>query len=100
MKIPTVFRLRKALALDGALYKPFQWWDSNPTGRVLNRFSADVEVMDKAVTNIFGIIIGAVLYFLGHTLVLTFASPMSIVLLPGIILRRAESERDPSQRMI
>jgi len=75
-----------ANALDGALYKPFQWWDTNPTGRVLNRFSADVEVMDKAVTNIFGIIIGAVLYFLGHTLVLTFSSPMSIILLPLIIL--------------
>ncbi|CAK9098692.1 unnamed protein product [Durusdinium trenchii] len=73
-------------ALDGALYKPFQWWDSNPTGRVLNRFSADVEVMDKAVTNIFGIIIGAVLFFLGHTLVLTFSSPLSIILLPGIVL--------------
>ena len=71
----------QANALDGALYKPFQWWvpwlrlspewlgvviwcccvsvgplpwwcptlclcfaeDTNPTGRVLNRFSADVE---------------------------------------------------------
>jgi len=75
-----------ASALDGALYKPFQWWDTNPTGRVLNRFSADVEVMDKAVTNIFGVIIGAVLYFVGHTLVLTFSSPMSLVLLPLIIL--------------
>ena len=75
-----------ANALDGALYKPFQWWDTNPTGRVLNRFSADVEVMDKAVTNIFGVIIGALLYFVGHTLVLTFSSPMSIILLPLIIL--------------
>jgi len=75
-----------ASALTGALHRPFHWWDTNPTGRVLNRFSEDVEVMDKAVTNIFGVIIGAVLYFLGHTMVLTFSNPMSIWLLPLIIL--------------
>eukprot|EP00933_Yihiella_yeosuensis_P027811 TRINITY_DN21654_c0_g1_i2.p1 TRINITY_DN21654_c0_g1~~TRINITY_DN21654_c0_g1_i2.p1 ORF type:complete len:791 (-),score=169.62 TRINITY_DN21654_c0_g1_i2:135-2234(-) len=73
-----------AKALEGTLGRPFRWWDSNPTGRVLNRFSSDVEVMDLAVTNIFGVIIGAVLYFFGHLFVLTLASPASILLLPLI----------------
>merc|ERR1719321_824812 len=28
-------------ALTGTLNRPFRWWDTNPTGRVLNRFSED-----------------------------------------------------------
>eukprot|EP00930_Biecheleria_cincta_P011627 TRINITY_DN1145_c0_g2_i1.p1 TRINITY_DN1145_c0_g2~~TRINITY_DN1145_c0_g2_i1.p1 ORF type:complete len:1380 (+),score=249.14 TRINITY_DN1145_c0_g2_i1:198-4337(+) len=73
-----------AASLKGTLSRPFIWWDTNPTGRVLNRFSEDVGVMDAAVTNIFGIIIGAVLYFLGHTMVLTLSNPMSLALLPFV----------------
>eukprot|EP00930_Biecheleria_cincta_P011625 TRINITY_DN1145_c0_g1_i1.p1 TRINITY_DN1145_c0_g1~~TRINITY_DN1145_c0_g1_i1.p1 ORF type:complete len:1130 (+),score=180.06 TRINITY_DN1145_c0_g1_i1:198-3587(+) len=73
-------------ALKGTLARPIMWWDMNPTGRVLNRFSADVEVMDKAVTNIFGVIIGAVLYFVGHTMVLTFSNPIAICLLPFVVV--------------
>ncbi|CAE8686659.1 unnamed protein product [Polarella glacialis] len=71
-------------ALDGTLARPFKWWDTNPPGRVLNRFSEDVQIMDLAVTNIFGVIIGAMLYFLGHTLVLTLSSPLSLCLLPAV----------------
>lgn len=73
-----------AASLKGTLSRPFIWWDSNPTGRVLNRFSEDVSIMDAAVTNIFGVIIGAVLYFLGHTMVLTFSNPISLALLPFV----------------
>lgn len=73
-----------AASLKGTLSRPFIWWDTNPTGRVLNRFSEDVGVMDAAVTNIFGVIIGAVLYFLGHTMVLTLSNPISLALLPFV----------------
>jgi ABC-type multidrug transport system fused ATPase/permease subunit len=73
-------------ALSGTISRPFQWWDANPTGRVLNRFSADVEVMDNAVTNILGVIFGAVLYFIGHTVVLTFSNPVTVMLLPVIMV--------------
>ena len=60
--------------------RPFRWWDSNPTGRVLNRFSEDVNVMDLAVTNILGVIFGAVLFFIGSTIVLALANPLSLAL--------------------
>eukprot|EP00931_Biecheleriopsis_adriatica_P111667 TRINITY_DN8609_c0_g1_i2.p1 TRINITY_DN8609_c0_g1~~TRINITY_DN8609_c0_g1_i2.p1 ORF type:complete len:1440 (+),score=273.74 TRINITY_DN8609_c0_g1_i2:81-4400(+) len=73
-------------ALRGALTRPFRWWDVNPKGRVLNRFSRDVEVMDLAVCTVFGTIIGAVLYFFGHVVVLTFSSPVALVLLPLMIM--------------
>merc|ERR1712176_31800 len=36
-----------AESLVGVLNRPFRWWDANPTGRILNRFSSDVEVMDN-----------------------------------------------------
>lgn len=42
--------------------------------------------MDDAVTNIFGIILGAVLYFLFHTFFLAITNPFCLVLLPFIIL--------------
>jgi len=71
-------------ALLGTLSRPFRWWDSNPTGRVLNRFSEDVEVMDLAVTNILGVIFGAVLYFVGHALVLAISNPVTLALLPFV----------------
>eukprot|EP00929_Paragymnodinium_shiwhaense_P007433 TRINITY_DN11134_c0_g1_i1.p1 TRINITY_DN11134_c0_g1~~TRINITY_DN11134_c0_g1_i1.p1 ORF type:complete len:1504 (-),score=402.19 TRINITY_DN11134_c0_g1_i1:59-4570(-) len=71
-------------SLAGVLHRPFAWWDSNPTGRVLNRFSEDVEVMDNAITNIMGIIFGAVLYFLGRSFFLIIGNPISLGLLPFI----------------
>jgi ATP-binding cassette subfamily C (CFTR/MRP) protein 1 len=73
-------------ALVGTFAKPIQWWDVNPTGRVLNRFSEDVETMDLAITNILGVILGAVLYFVGHVTFLAMANPYSLILLPFIII--------------
>jgi len=73
-------------SLTGTLSRPFGWWDSNPTGRVLNRFTQDVDVMDNAVTNIMGVIFGAVLFFIGHVVVLGIANPISLALLPLICL--------------
>jgi len=40
--------------------------------------------MDLAVTNIMGVIFGAVLYFVGHSFVLALANPSSLFLLPFI----------------
>jgi ABC-type multidrug transport system fused ATPase/permease subunit len=71
-------------ALTGAFQHPFRWWDANPTGRVLNRFSEDVSVMDLAITNIMGVIFGALLYFVGHAFVLALSNPFTLLLLPPI----------------
>eukprot|EP00971_Amphidinium_carterae_P014229 280913-Amphidinium_carterae.1 len=73
-------------ALLGTFARPFMWWDMNPTGRVLNRFSEDVDVMDHALTNIFGVITGAVLYFIGHFTVLAIANGWSLLLLPFVAM--------------
>jgi len=73
-------------SLTGTLLRPLGWWDANPTGRVVNRFSSDVNVMDEAVTNITGIIFGAVLYFFGHTFVLSLTTPVSLALLPMVAI--------------
>lgn len=71
-------------ALSGTFDRPFRFWDANPTGRVLNRFSEDVMVMDAAITNIMGVIFGAVLYFVGHAFILALSNPYSLLLLPPI----------------
>eukprot|EP00929_Paragymnodinium_shiwhaense_P040611 TRINITY_DN21180_c0_g1_i1.p1 TRINITY_DN21180_c0_g1~~TRINITY_DN21180_c0_g1_i1.p1 ORF type:complete len:1503 (+),score=344.46 TRINITY_DN21180_c0_g1_i1:167-4675(+) len=73
-------------AIGGTLPRPWRWWDANPTGRVLNRFSEDVQVMDEAITNIMGVIFGAVLYFVGHSFILALSNPISLALLPFIAM--------------
>lgn len=73
-------------ALQGTLGRPFRWWDTNPTGRILNRFSEDVDVMDSSLTNILGVIFGATIYFIGHMFILGLSNPMSVSLLPIIAL--------------
>lgn len=73
-------------SLGGTMQRPLRWWDANPTGRVVNRFSSDVAVMDDSVTNIMGVIFGAVLYFLGHTFVLALAVPASLALVPLVAM--------------
>eukprot|EP00747_Dinoflagellata_sp_TGD_P054625 gnl/TRDRNA2_/TRDRNA2_149120_c1_seq1.p1 gnl/TRDRNA2_/TRDRNA2_149120_c1~~gnl/TRDRNA2_/TRDRNA2_149120_c1_seq1.p1 ORF type:complete len:709 (-),score=136.43 gnl/TRDRNA2_/TRDRNA2_149120_c1_seq1:26-2074(-) len=75
-----------AEGLSATLDRPIRWWDVNPTGRVLNRFSEDVEVMDCAITNILGVMVGAVLYFIGHTIFLALVNPFSLLLLPLIMI--------------
>jgi len=40
--------------------------------------------MDNAITNIMGIIFGAVLYFVGHSIILAISNPISLLLLPFI----------------
>jgi ABC-type multidrug transport system fused ATPase/permease subunit len=73
-----------AQAVEGAFGRPFRWWDANPTGRVLNRFSEDVDIMDRAITNVMGVIFGAVLYFFGHTVILAISNASCLLLLPFI----------------
>merc|ERR1719277_2819349 len=40
--------------------------------------------MDVAITNIMGVIFGAVLFFVGHSVMLALASPTALLLLPPI----------------
>jgi len=67
--------------LIGCLRRPLVWWDTNPTGRVLNRFQTDQNVIDQTITRIIGVITGAVYYFIGRTVFLGMVNPIAIVVL-------------------
>merc|ERR1719388_176583 len=67
--------------LIGCLRRPLVWWDTNPTGRVLNRFQTDQNVIDQTITRIIGVITGAVYYFIGRTVFLSIVNPIAIVVL-------------------
>lgn len=74
-----------ASALHGCLRRPLLWWDTNPTGRVLNRFQGDQNVVDMTITRIVGVITGALYYFVGRAFFLGVVNPISIlVLIPTI----------------
>merc|ERR1719440_964486 len=67
--------------VTGCLRRPLLWWDTNPTGRVLNRLQTDQNVIDQTITRILGVITGAVYYFIGRTVFLGMVNPMAIVVL-------------------
>eukprot|EP00397_Hematodinium_sp_SG-2012_P001070 GEMP01001071.1.p1 GENE.GEMP01001071.1~~GEMP01001071.1.p1 ORF type:complete len:1332 (+),score=305.72 GEMP01001071.1:166-4161(+) len=72
-------------AFLGTMSRPFAWWDANPQGRVYNRMCADVNTVDEAVTLIFGIVFGAVIYFIGHAIFLCATYWITFLWLPVML---------------
>eukprot|EP00929_Paragymnodinium_shiwhaense_P050935 TRINITY_DN25641_c0_g1_i1.p1 TRINITY_DN25641_c0_g1~~TRINITY_DN25641_c0_g1_i1.p1 ORF type:complete len:652 (+),score=123.97 TRINITY_DN25641_c0_g1_i1:2044-3999(+) len=66
----------------GLLARPIRFWDSMPPGRLLNRFTQDVNVMDGTLSWYIGIITGAILFTLGHVVTIAFVSPGILLVLP------------------
>lgn len=68
------------------LQRPIAWWDLQPQGRVLNRFVSDVQVLDGCIAAMIGVVTGALLYFVGHTVFLSLTNPWCLLLVPPIAL--------------
>ena len=53
----TLFLIRCAIAsklihhvlLDGVMHSPMSFFDTNPLGRIINRFSADIDTVDNQI---------------------------------------------------
>ncbi|KAG9315666.1 hypothetical protein JVU11DRAFT_3312 [Chiua virens] len=79
-----VFHLK---ALQGVLYAPIWWFESQPIGRVMNRFSKDIEAIDqRLMPQLFPLVAGignliSTIIILGYStpIMLAFVFPMLVL---------------------
>ncbi|KAL3419949.1 ABC transporter [Phlyctema vagabunda] len=62
------------------LHTPLRWLDTVPTGRILNRFTADFQSMDSQLSQNFGYLAGCFLQIIGILAAAFFVSPYIIIL--------------------
>jgi ABC-type multidrug transport system fused ATPase/permease subunit len=67
------------LALDRLLRARVSWFESVPSGRILNRFSKDVDVVDQALPDSFKVFFGNVVQLLMFVVVISVAFPYFLV---------------------
>uniref|UniRef100_A0A4W2CK18 ATP-binding cassette sub-family C member 10 n=1 Tax=Bos indicus x Bos taurus TaxID=30522 RepID=A0A4W2CK18_BOBOX len=86
--------------LGRVLMAPVTFFDSTPTGRVLNRFSSDVACADDSLPFILNILLANAAGLLGLLAVLGFSLPWLLLLLPplSIIYYRVQSHYRASSR--
>lgn len=81
------FRASRIL-FNGALTRiasaPFRYWDTTPSGRVINRFSSDFETIDSSLTEQIRHCLDLSLTFLVNLGVIAFISPLFIP--PAIVI--------------
>ena len=75
-----------ASLLYGIMRSPMQFFDTNPLGRIMNRFSSDIDLMDVQIP--FGIAdtIGCLMEVVATLIVISTATPMFLTAVIPIIL--------------
>ena len=73
-------RIHKSL-LHRILRGPMRFFDTNPTGRILNRFSSDVDVLDGNIPNGMNDCVWCTFDVMAILIVITSATPMFITVL-------------------
>lgn len=74
-------------ALEGVLSTPVRFFDANPSGRILNKFSRDLDAIEKDLSWSLEDAVMACLNSIGAVFVMVFALPfMGILVLPVLAL--------------
>ena len=72
--------------LQNLLRAPMSFFDTTPNGRIVNRFSKDMDDIDAVVPNVSKEIINQVFILLGIIFVLVFVSPVILLLIVPIAI--------------
>ncbi|KAL2913256.1 hypothetical protein HK105_207258 [Polyrhizophydium stewartii] len=73
-------------ALDGVMRAPMSFFDSQPIGRILNRMSKDIEVVDNQLSmTVFFFFVG-LCFCIAQIVVVIYASPYMLILMSVIAL--------------
>ncbi|EIW85846.1 P-loop containing nucleoside triphosphate hydrolase protein [Coniophora puteana RWD-64-598 SS2] len=75
-----------AKALQGVLKAPMWWFEGQPIGRIMNRFSKDIEAIDqRLMTQIFPLV-SAIGNILSTTIILGYSSPIMLAFLAPMFI--------------
>ena len=78
-------KLHRAM-LEKTMHAPLSFFESNPIGRILNRFTSDLDVIDQKIPNQLRQFLGCVFMIVGTFLVVSSITPMFLVTLIPIII--------------
>lgn len=76
------FRAAKILftrTLTTVAYAPFRYWDTTPTGRILNRFSGDFQIIDTSLTDQVRVVLTQTFSFVVNVVVIVIVSPSFVL---------------------
>ncbi|KAF9228464.1 P-loop containing nucleoside triphosphate hydrolase protein [Gyrodon lividus] len=79
-------RVFHSKALHGVLRAPMWWFEGQPIGRIMNRFSKDIEAIDqRLMPELFQLVAGTGLLF-SATVILGYSTPIMLALLFPMII--------------
>lgn len=77
-------RILHRKTLDKILHSPIRFFDTTPLGRIITRFTRDMDTVDQQVTNVSANVMVDFLGTLTATGVITYVTPQFLV--PGLVI--------------
>ncbi|KAJ3234486.1 hypothetical protein HDU81_001373 [Chytriomyces hyalinus] len=72
-------------ALDSLLHVPMVFFETNPAGRIISRFSKDFSDTDRQLPRLFQSVLETILGVLGTFVLIIYASPWMVIVIVAII---------------
>ena len=72
--------------LNKVMHSPMLFFDSTPTGRIVNRFSSDIDVVDQTIPGQIHDMMACGMRVAFILLVISYSTPIFLTLLPGLLL--------------
>ena len=69
------------IMLENVLRAPMSFFDTNPKGRVVNRFAKDIDLVDRQIPRILSALIGSLFRIAGTIFAICYASPVFIAII-------------------
>ena len=73
-----------ATLLERIMHKPMAFFDTNPTGRIINRFSADVDSVDQMIPFQLDDVLNCLVEVVGIIVLISYSTPLFLVLMAPV----------------